>query len=86
MKATQNQIDSLNFQMMPQDGGQIVEVSYACDEDGVWCRNYDRSDRSTEYYFASYYARATEAALAFEPWNGKLPRHNKWRPVSVASE
>lgn len=77
-------IDSLDFQMMPEDGGQIVEVMYACDEDGVWCRTHDRSDRSTSYQFAAYHARATEDQLSFEPQNSKLPKHNKWQDVVVA--
>lgn len=83
INATQTKIDSLDFRMMPQDGGQIVEVTYAVDEDGVWCRNFDRSDRSISYAFAAYDARATESQLAFEPQNGNLPRHNVWRDVVV---
>jgi hypothetical protein len=83
MKTTRDYLDTLTFFMMPVDGGQIVEVTYACDADGVWCRTFDRSDRSESYGFAKYNARATEAQLAFEPQNGKLPKHNSWKKVSV---
>lgn len=81
--ATRTYAESLNYQMMPRDAGQIVEVSYACDEDGVWCRIHDRSDGETSYQFASYYARATEDQMRHEPWNGRLPRHNQWREVNL---
>lgn len=80
---SQRYLNSLEFYMMPEDGGQIVEVRYACDEDGVYCWNYDRSDRSSSYYFAKYNARASEAQLSFEPQNSLLPSHNKWKPVIV---
>lgn len=86
VKATQEYIDSLGFLMMPRDGGQIVEVTYAVDEYGVWCQSYDRSDRTRCYQFANYSARATEEQLDFEPQNGKLPRHNKWYPVIISNE
>ena len=79
----QGRIDSLKFFMMPEDGGQIVEVRYACDEDGVWEWAHDRSDKTNTYRFAKYNARATEAQLAFEPQNSKLPRHNQWQRVTV---
>ena len=82
-KATQRKIDSLGFRMMPKDGGQIVEITYAVDENGVWCRSYDRSDRTESYMFATYAARATEDQLHFEPQNGRLPRHNAWRDVII---
>lgn len=83
IRVDQAKINSLRFHMMPADGGQIVEVTYACDEDGVWCSVYDRGDRTQQYQFAKYYARASEAALAFEPQNGRLPRHNQWVDVVV---
>lgn len=85
MKATQRYINSLEFRTMPRDEGQIVEVSYACDEDGVWCQIYDRSDGSVVHEFAKYYAKASEAQLKFEPWNGSLPRHNKMKRVKVTA-
>jgi hypothetical protein len=83
ISTTQKYVDSLKFFMTPKDGGQIVEVRYACDEDGVWEWVLDRSDGESSYRFAAYNARATESQLAFEPQNGKIPRHNKWQQVTV---
>jgi hypothetical protein len=80
---TQRYIDSLKFYMMPQDGGQMVEVRYACDCDGIWQWKYDRSDRTSAYSFAKYNARATEEQLAFEAQNSRLPKHNRWQDVVV---
>lgn len=84
VKATQRYLDNLVFRMLPEDGGQIVEVTYAVDEDGLWEQRYDRSDRSRSYSFAPYRARATYDQLAFAPQNSQLPRHNSWRDVVVA--
>lgn len=84
IKAKQAYLADLKFQMCPVDAGQIVEVTYAADEDGVWCRTYDRSDRTTTYQFAAYPARASESALRHEPWNGIIAAHNSWRDVEVA--
>lgn len=83
IETTQAYVDSLEFYMMPEDGGQIVEVRYAVDGDGVWCWTHDRSDRTDSYRFASYNARANEADLEFEPQNSRLPRCNKWREVVI---
>lgn len=83
IRISRDRLESLDFRMCPADAGQMVEVTYACDESGVCCRRYDRSDRTTTYQFAAYSARATEAELAYEPQNGRLPRHNSWRDVVV---
>lgn len=85
MKASKQYVDSLEFHMMPQDRGQIIDVRYACDEDGVWAWSHDKSNRSDSYDFAKYNARATELQLSFEPQNGKLPRHNKWNKVTITN-
>jgi hypothetical protein len=82
---TQEYIDSLQFYTMPEDGGQIVEVRYACDCDGIWQWKYDRSDRTSAYSFSKYNARATEEQLNFEPQNSILPKHNRWQHVVVQS-
>ena len=83
IKTSQQVIDALDFQMMPEDGGQMIEVTYACDEYGLWCRSHDRSDSTTRYEYAAYPARITEEQMRFEPWNSRLPRHNQWRDVIV---
>lgn len=83
IKTQQSYLDSLEFHMLPQDGGQIVDVMYATDQDGVWRQIIDGSDGSVSYQFAKYYARAKEESLVFEPHNGTIPRHNKWLTVSI---
>lgn len=83
MLVRESKIEGLSFLTMPRDGGQMVEVSYACDEYGVYRRWYDRSDGSVSYDFAAYPKRAKESDLEFAPQNGKLPKHNKWQRVKV---
>ena len=81
---TTQQAEELNFQTMPRDQGQIVEVSYACDaERGLLVRrSHDRSDRSTVYAAAEYDQDLPEHELRFEPWNGILPRTTSdWEAV-----
>jgi len=81
-KPTMAYAETLEYHTMPRDGGQIVEVSYACDEYGVFCRTHDRSDMTTVYHYAPYAARASESDLRFEPQNGRLPKHNKFRKLA----
>lgn len=52
----------------PEDGGQIVEVSYGLDgESGVaWRRTHDRSDGATRYA----YTDDAGVIAAWGPWNG----------------
>ena len=47
--------------------GQIVEISYACDENYIYERSYDRSNQTTVY--ARFEHPDTEGE--FEPWNGE---------------
>ena len=54
----------------PENQGQIVEVSYACDRaDYFYMRSHDRSDRTTQYWRVDRDALTQEQAEAFEPWN-----------------
>ena len=39
--------DDLNFVTPPENQGQIVIVSYACDSNHIYARVHDQSDRST---------------------------------------
>jgi hypothetical protein len=66
--------DDLDWHMLPRDDGQIVEVTYACDEYYLYCRTYDRSDRTTSYQRAEW----GQDDIRFEPWNGILPTHGDW--------
>jgi hypothetical protein len=83
IKVTRDVIESLTWRQLPEDGGQLVSVTYAVDQDYVYRQEYDRSTRSSSYTAARLYARATEDELAFEPQNGRLPRHNAWREAVV---
>jgi hypothetical protein len=56
---------------------------HAVDEDGLWCRRYDQSDRTSTYYFAKYPDDATEQDMVFEPWNCVLPNHDDWQSVVI---
>jgi hypothetical protein len=72
-------LHDLEYHVMPQDEGQIVEYSYALWTDGcggglVIQRVHDRSDGSTDYY-------AAESRGDFEPWNGDCGRAGKFLPV-----
>lgn len=81
INVSRSHAECLDYHTIPQDQGQIVEISYACDERGLYRKTHDRSDRTTGYKFAPYNARATEDQLRFEPQNGRLPRHNTWREI-----
>src|SRR5690606_3115606 len=50
--------------------GQIVEVSYGCDEDYVYRKTYDRSDRTTAYARFEH-PDTPEQEFDFDPWNGE---------------
>ena len=59
------------YHMLPEDGGQTVEVSYYHADDGyLYCRSYDRSDLT----LSITRTEIDEAGeTPFEPWNGLLP-------------
>jgi len=83
MKIEFSYVESLNFNIKPEDQGQIVEVSYASDGDGVWQQIWDRSDNTKEFYFGAYPKRATEEQLRHEPYNSKIAKHNKFKKVKI---
>jgi hypothetical protein len=47
-------IADLEFITPPQNQGQIVEISYACDEDGFYRRTIDHSLQTRIIEFASW--------------------------------
>lgn len=61
---------NLDYHMMPVDGGQIVDISYAVDEDYLYQRSHDKSDNTISYSRASL---DLEGETAFEPQNNQLP-------------
>lgn len=83
IRVPQARLNSLDYHVIPSDGGQIVVVRYAEDEDGLWRWCYDRSDRTSTYAFARYDRRASEKHSVFTPWNDVLPWHRVWQKVVV---
>lgn len=68
----------VEFCVMPQDQGQIVEYSYALLPDGcgsgeIIRRRHDRSDGSVSYDIADLIE--TDEPQEWMPWNGVLPPH-----------
>lgn len=55
----------LKFTTPPENQGQIVLVSYACDADFIYESSYDQSDRSTSVRV--YEHPSTDCV--WEPWN-----------------
>lgn len=68
---TLEQADQLNYDTLPQDGGQMVQRSYCHHEDGyLYCRSYDQSDKSLTI------SRAVvdpDSETGYEPQNCILP-------------
>lgn len=72
--------DKLSYHQMPQDGGQIVSVTYAVDEDWsyLYCRAEDQSELPgsadrVSIQRAEIDDSADPAESEFEPQNGSLP-------------
>lgn len=59
-------VADLRFVTPPENGGQIVEVSYACDADNIYERIHDRSDRTTVINVYEH----PNAECDFDPQNG----------------
>lgn len=59
-------IEDVSFTIPPECRGQIVVVSYGCDEDYIFERRCDQSDRTTS---VSVYEHPAEEC-DFDPWNG----------------
>lgn len=55
------------FLTPPENAGQIVEVSYACTEDYILERTWDRSDGSAQIVAYHYPASGAEDG-GIEPW------------------
>lgn len=68
---TLEQADRLSYDTLPQDGGQIVMVSYCHHEDGyLYCRSYDQSDKTLTITRSEV---SDDSETAYEPQNGLLP-------------
>jgi len=62
--------EQVAYHVPPENQGQIVEVSYGCDEDYVYRKTYDRSDRTTAYARFEH-PDTPEQEFDFDPWNGE---------------
>ncbi len=72
--------DCSAFQIIPADGGQIIEYAYAVTKGGYLRRTTDHSDGSVSYEHASY----DEWHSAFAPQNGDVPEDRTvWRAARV---
>ncbi len=77
-------ITDFQFRQLPEDGGQIVDISYACDETWLYCHVYDRSDLSESY---SRIRVSAQSKYDFETQNGLLPStKGKWQTINVRSD
>lgn len=79
---TMRDVDELVFSTMPEDQGQIIDVSYAVSwEYGVLvCHSLDRSDGEECYSWASI---DMDTDWEFEPQNGVLPDTDEnWVKIS----
>jgi len=75
-------MEHLKWYQMPQDGGQIVSITYAIDEYWLYCCSHDRGDNTYNIERALWNQRARECNQRFEPWNGILPSlSGVWKPV-----
>ena len=77
---TRVDIAELQFQELPVDAGQIVDITYACDETHVYKHSHDRSDRTHRYSRARILARNR---LDFQPQNGVLPDCGNFIAIEV---
>lgn len=62
--------EQVQYHVPPENQGQIVEVSYGCDGDYVYCKTFDQSDRTTSYARFEH-PDTPEQEFDFDPWNGE---------------
>ena len=77
MKIDTNHIDTLAFSTLPEDAGQIVEISYAADWENelLYRRTTDRADGATTL------AVAIIVCGDFAPQNNALPEVGQWTQI-----
>jgi hypothetical protein len=63
---------NLEWHQLPDDGGQVVIISYAVDDEYDWlyCRRHDRNDGVIEVARKRIDPGSDKE---FTPWNGDLP-------------
>jgi hypothetical protein len=72
----------MRFIVPPENGGQIVEVSFAEAPEGVWMRVEDRSDRSIYYKLARWTTRLRRWSDSVGPQNREPPTARWGRALS----
>ena len=74
-------IEDRNWEKLPQDGGQIIEVSYSADyENGLmYMRMHDKNIEHIKYYSAVL-IQSTEND-DYQPQNGILPKVGNWKEL-----
>ena len=73
--------ETLRWEQLPRDGGQIVEVFYAVDGEYLYLRTRDRSDMKITLDRAKLTGEGE-----FEPQNGVLPGHGEWECITPNKE
>lgn len=68
---------NLEYKMLQCDMGQIVDVSYAVDDDYLYRKHFDKSDNTTSYSRA---VLDIFGETGFEPQNSQLPKiEGEWQ-------
>ena len=70
-----SEFKNLEYQVMPVDQGQIVEISYAVDGGYLYQKIHDKSDGFVTYSRAEI---LEDLEVEFEPQNNKLPGCDEW--------
>lgn len=81
---TENEIaavsSNLTFIVPPECQGQMVEYSYACDENTAYQRVTDRSSRTVALYTADWADLPDDAFSSWDPANSE-PAISGWESV-----
>jgi hypothetical protein len=67
MNATQRD-QGLTWHTSRSNQGQIVEISFSSDADGVYMREMNRADQSSSFWFVDW-DDYNQHQTGFEPWN-----------------
>jgi len=68
--------EEIKFHIPPENGGQIVIVSYGAIKDHVIQCCYDQSDQETDFYISRALVKDNG-----DYWNG-APLNRRWRKMS----
>ncbi len=71
----------MNFEIPPENQGEMIEVSYAITPYGVMKRSHDQSDRSESFMIARWTPELQAWATSLGPRNSRPPLA-KWRQAT----